>query len=274
MSKGMTWIRMYPEMLDDPKIGRLPDDLKWRFTSLCLLAGEFDHAGELRDGEIATNLDDIAWRLRCDIAELMEQVSTLVSAGLLHWDNQVLVVSAFAKRNGTSQEERRKWWQESKRRQRNVQQESNRTAVGPSQDGDRSPTGVQPPEAEAETEAEREAEAEAETDPSAPGAAAFTAYEDEIGLLTRSVGQDITDLLDGGIPPGWIVAACQEAAAHNKRSWAYARAIVERWVREGRGGPSGDKDGGGAARLTAAQREAFLRALAARQGPGGDDGHD
>jgi len=258
MSKGMTWIRLYTEMLDDPKVGRLPDGLKWRFTSLCLLAGEYDHAGELRDGAATTNLDDIAWRLRCDLAELMEQIPVLVEVGLLHWDKQILVVSAFAKRNGTSQADRRKQWKDSKRRQRGVQQESTET-----------PAGVHTPEAEAETETE----AEAEADPSR--AAAFATYDQEIGPLTPSVEQDITDLLDRGIPPGWIVAACEEAATHNKRSWAYARVIIRRWVREGRTRPPGSQAGqGGEARLTDEQRAAFERALARRQGQGDTHGDD
>ena len=99
---------------------------------------------------------------------------------------------------------------------------------------------------------------------SAGAAAVFRSYETEIGqIVTQSVGQDITDLLDSGVPSDWLIAAFEEAAAHNKRSWAYARAIVERWVREGRGNGRGKDPPLGASRLTAAQREALARRLAA-----------
>ena len=98
------------------------------------------------------------------------------------------------------------------------------------------------PRREGEVECEGEGEAEGEVE-SSPAAAAFQSYEREIGVLSPTIGQDITDLLDGGVPPFWITEACQEAAKYNRRSWAYARKIVDRWIVQGRSKKPGDGDG-------------------------------
>ena len=58
------WIKLYHEILDDPKMGRLPDALFRRAIELFLIAGENG-----RDGGLPA-LADIAWRLRADEIEL------------------------------------------------------------------------------------------------------------------------------------------------------------------------------------------------------------
>jgi DnaD/phage-associated family protein len=72
--------------------------------------------------------------------------------------------------------------------------------------------------------------------------ATFKIYEQEIGALTPIISQDIQGYLeDPHCPPGYIADAIQEAAGQNKRSWAYIRAILKRWMAEGkqaRGNPS------------------------------------
>ena len=50
-------IKLYVEMLDDPKVGLLPDAVKWRWVSSLLLAGELNEDGYLPD------INDAAWRL-------------------------------------------------------------------------------------------------------------------------------------------------------------------------------------------------------------------
>jgi hypothetical protein len=64
MLSSMPWVKIYTEMIDDPKIGRLNDATKWRFVSLVLLAGECDRDGALISGNESMSVTDIAWRLR------------------------------------------------------------------------------------------------------------------------------------------------------------------------------------------------------------------
>ena len=57
------WIKLYHEILDDPKMGRLPDALFRRAIEFFLIAGERGREGDLPP------LADIAWRLRADEIE-------------------------------------------------------------------------------------------------------------------------------------------------------------------------------------------------------------
>lgn len=67
----------------------------------------------------------------------------------------------------------------------------------------------------------------------APVSRPAEAYEQEIGTLSPSVAAALAEA-EGTYPPGWIVDALREAGRQNKRSWAYAEAILRRWQAEGR----------------------------------------
>jgi len=64
-------------------------------------------------------------------------------------------------------------------------------------------------------------------------AAVFRAYEQEIGIITPTIADDIKSLMDDGVPDAWFVRAFEESALHNKRNWKYARAIIKRWQVDG-----------------------------------------
>lgn len=66
-------------------------------------------------------------------------------------------------------------------------------------------------------------------------ASIFTAYESEIGMVTKMTRDDIMDLFDSGVPCEWFVRAFREASANNARRWSYAKAIIERWKIDGFG---------------------------------------
>ena len=66
---GSYWIKLYHEILDDPKMGRLPDKLFRRVIELFLIAGETHENGKL------PSIDDMAWRLRLDPEELEKDIS-------------------------------------------------------------------------------------------------------------------------------------------------------------------------------------------------------
>jgi len=72
-------------------------------------------------------------------------------------------------------------------------------------------------------------------------------YEKEIGVISVAISQQLIDFATSykksGAPLDWIPEAFAEAANHNKRSWAYARAILERWILDGKTKkPSGKRD--------------------------------
>jgi DNA replication protein len=61
----------------------------------------------------------------------------------------------------------------------------------------------------------------------------FTTYEENIGLLTPMIADELRDALKT-YPTMWIQDAIREAANNNKRKWSYVSAILERWGSEGK----------------------------------------
>jgi DNA replication protein len=61
----------------------------------------------------------------------------------------------------------------------------------------------------------------------------FTLYEQNIGMLTPMIAEELRDALKL-YAENWIRDAIKEAVNHNKRKWSYISAILERWTTEGR----------------------------------------
>jgi DNA replication protein len=61
----------------------------------------------------------------------------------------------------------------------------------------------------------------------------FTLYEENIGILTPMVAEDLKEA-EATYPWPWILDAFREAVERNKRSWRYIAKIMERWAAEGR----------------------------------------
>lgn len=61
----------------------------------------------------------------------------------------------------------------------------------------------------------------------------FALYEENIGLITPMIAEEIKDALNT-YPEDWIRQAVGEAVSLNKRSWRYISRILERWATEGK----------------------------------------
>ncbi len=61
----------------------------------------------------------------------------------------------------------------------------------------------------------------------------FSLYEENIGMLTPMVADELREA-EKRYPGQWIHDAFKEAAALNKRSWRYVSRILERWAIEGK----------------------------------------
>ena len=76
------WIKLYLEILDDPKMGRLPDHL-WKFAvELFLLAGR-----EGNDGSLPP-LAEMAWTLRVPEEKVLEDIRSLAEVGVVHEEKE------------------------------------------------------------------------------------------------------------------------------------------------------------------------------------------
>lgn len=104
------WIKLYHEMLDDPKMVLLPDRLWRRAVELFLLAGKTHLDGELPE--------HIAFCLRVDEQELDEDIKELIRIGILSIVDDTLIVTNFADRQSAmSDVERQQRHRDTKRNQ-------------------------------------------------------------------------------------------------------------------------------------------------------------
>jgi len=96
-----SWIKLYLEMLDDPKIGQLPVWLKWRFVELLLVAAEGDQSGTLPP------VTQLAWRLRVNEADLLKSLRSLREIGVVCEQGDRWKVTNFEKRQASLSEAER-----------------------------------------------------------------------------------------------------------------------------------------------------------------------
>jgi hypothetical protein len=105
------WIKLYHEVLDDPKMGRLSDSAYRRCIELFLMAG--------RDGNDDGSLpdfDDIAWKLRVSNDQLQSDLAELEAAGIVSFVDGNPFVTNFAKRQARiSNADKQKAYRERKR---------------------------------------------------------------------------------------------------------------------------------------------------------------
>jgi len=69
------WFRLYDDLINDPKILKLPEAMRWQWVAVLCIASKSD--GEL------PHLEDMAIQLRVTTAKATEIVTYLVKAGLL-----------------------------------------------------------------------------------------------------------------------------------------------------------------------------------------------
>lgn len=92
------WIKLYHEVLDDPKMGMLPDNLWRRTIELFLLAGELsiDLPEDDRGNLPPTN--ELAWRLRRSPVELEQELEQLAKINIVTKTESGWIVTKFAER--------------------------------------------------------------------------------------------------------------------------------------------------------------------------------
>ena len=70
-------------------------------------------------------------------------------------------------------------------------------------------------------------------EPPTPRRDIFTLYEENIGVITPLIAEELKDA-EQTYGRDQIEDAMREAAAHNIRKWKYVESILERWAKEGR----------------------------------------
>ena len=219
------WIKLYHEILHDPKMARLPDRLWRRAIELFLMAGETGDGGELPD------IADMAWTLRVELSDLVDDLAELAKIGVLTETPDGWVVTKFAVRQAaTSDAKRMAQWRE---RNRKAQYE-----------GDASVTElVTNRNAEPDIDTEADAEVEADAEETAPPAFSdvVKAYNSAGGMISERTGELLGEMCDtyagrqGHTGEQWVVAAIEEGAKSSKGppTVNFLDAICKRWERDG-----------------------------------------
>lgn len=107
----LPWIKVYVEILTDPKMGRLTDHLFRRVIELFLLAGRTGAGGYL------PSTDDIAWELRASAESMLEDMHALEKTGILRNEPGTgwLVVHFAERQDADSNRERQARFRERQR---------------------------------------------------------------------------------------------------------------------------------------------------------------
>jgi len=197
------WLKLYTEILDDPKYFRLSDNAKLGMIELMVVAKKANLDGRLP--------------LMCDVSfftrrsnEWWEIVyNELLEIKFLEFHGDCYVIRKFSERQKPVPATERS------RQHRIVKQSCNEYAT--KRDG----------ETEAETDTESE-EKQKET------AAIYSSYQNNITMLTSKSRDYINDAIDE-YPHQWILDAINEAVKYNARNWAYVEKILKNWQTKGRG---------------------------------------
>ncbi len=224
---GNYWIKLYNEILDDPKMGTLPDRLYRRVIELFLIAGRTNKDGEIPDTQ------SIAWLLRQPLAEIQQDLEQIAAIGIIKKTATGWIVTKFAERQSPISDVERKRHQRAR--------DKNEEYYGHEDVTQTSRNVRQITDTDTDTDTEPEAEAEAPAAQKNPAAAAetnrpviFTIFEREIGPLTPFISDELCQW-EKDYPPEWISAAIHEAVANNARKISYIRAILHRYRTEGLG---------------------------------------
>jgi len=226
------WIKLYHEILDDPKMGRMPDRLWRRTIELFLLAGELDQEGLL------PSVHDMSWRLRVNDDALQDDLNLLISYGIVTVEADSFTVTKFAERQTAMTATERAARDRAAKKNAVYYGESEPTrelSVTKAYADCNETRKLSVTKANTDIDKIREeVEEDTDTEPLPPAGAIFKVYESEIGVLTASIADELK-LAVSEYPDGWIIDALKEASRQNKRNWSYARAILKRWKAEGRG---------------------------------------
>lgn len=232
--KSHYWIKLYHEILDDAKMGRLPDRLWRRAIELFLMAGE-----EHNDGTLPP-VADIAWRLRMTDEAVLEDLRSLEQVKIVTLlEDGTWFVTKFAERQAPmSNAERQRRHRERKHRDQYY-------------GNDISNESVTKCNADVDVDIDVDTDKDVDVDVDRSGNNPFSLYERATAATLTPI---LADYLDDYItecekhrrrlPIGagganlsgeiWVSNAIREAAkSTNKFGIRYVGAILDRWREEG-----------------------------------------
>lgn len=214
---GKYWIKLYHEILEDPKMIRMDDRLFRRTIQLFLLAGR-----EEMDGFLPP-IEDISVCLRCEEEELETELIELQRLGIVGNIDGMWLVTKFTDRQAAMPKaeymRRKRATEKSEEYYQEHYQPVTESVTNSNTDKIR---------------IDKEQETEEEQKRTETTAAVFQSFQNEIQMLSPHNSQMIDDWLEE-YPHDWILDAIREAVANNVRKPKYIAAILANWKANGRG---------------------------------------
>jgi DnaD/phage-associated family protein len=209
------WIKLYHEILDDPKMGTLPDWLWRRAIELFLLAGENDKGGLLQP------VSYLAWRLRIGEGDMGKSLRALNQIGVAHETAEGWVITHFAERQAAVPDDER---------QRRKRERDRKAEDEPQKEEETRHAAV--------TKRDIDTDTDINTTTTTTGAPTFrdvhVFYERNIGTLVPTIFDELKAwYADPAVPNQWLIDAIRKAAQRGVFNWAYARAILTEWKAQG-----------------------------------------
>ncbi len=256
------WIKLYHEILQDPKMGRLPDNVWRRAIEIFLLAGELDEEGKLPETE------EIAWLLRQPVIETFEaELAHLEKVGVLTRLPDGWLVTKFADRQAASTDaERMKEYRKRKREGQESEKIPVEEQKEPAEEGkvpsenEKEPVGGQKPEQplhgdngtvtepvtspvtkrNADTDTELDKELIQDDDETrrrmreVKVAAVMGLYQNNINITVNQItAQEMLSDEFLNLPLEWWEEAVKIASDNNIRKWSYIRGVLSRSIQLG-----------------------------------------
>jgi DnaD/phage-associated family protein len=189
------WVKHWLKKLSDPKIAMLPDWQWRRLAEFEMLAGYEDADGKLPP------VEKMCWMLHLAPNKVEEALHALSKVGAVHQENggSWYVTDWSEDQQAPSTERTQRWREREEKRSRDRHGDVASSSLDSSSDSLKR---------------------------------VIDSYESEIGMPTKTILEDLEIALEK-YPDDWIVAAIQEAARNNARSWSYANAILKRWKTDG-----------------------------------------
>ena len=221
MASNNYWMKLWFDILRDPKMGMLPDRLWRRVIELFLLAGQQGEEGLL------PNTSEIAWQLNKPEKAIITDLENIRKTGIVDINvDGVWYVTNFKKRNAPVDSAKRI----KDFRQRERYEKGNADVTEAKRECNAAVTNRYQ-----EEQKNRRTEEQILTTTTGDEifAKIVTTYQDVCGVV-NSITADKLKLAYQEYEPTWIIDALNEAATANVRKWNYVEAILKRWKVEGR----------------------------------------
>jgi DnaD/phage-associated family protein len=209
----LPWIKLYVEILEDPKMGKMSEWLFARCIRLFLLAGR-----EGKDGMLPP-VEDIAWSLRIDEDKTAQTLRDLAEVGVTHQtEDGSWCITNFAKRQAISDGAKRVKEYRERKKQHQQDVTCNDTVT-----------------LHASYSPSSSLSSSLSDSPSSLMdcyKSVFMFYTSNIGALTSFVADEIKGSVDD-FTSEWVIEAMKEAVKNEARNWKYVEAILKNWKTHG-----------------------------------------